>query len=173
LMPKEIHASQRLEQKRGQLVKFALLFSLAFILGVSVLGIDLYQKTLLVNEIEEELQKIKPKIKKAEDRIKFVNLFKDKSTERIFIPDLMLEIFDITDPEISFRSIGLNDKGKLTIQGYGETSASVNTFQSNLIQSSTFSNINLQFATKRRISGFDVTDFKITSQLSNIPGESN
>jgi len=59
------------------------------------------------------------------------------------------------------------DKNKrLTIQGYAESHALINDFQVRLIQSAQFHDVDLKFATKRKIANMPVIDFEIVSQLA-------
>jgi hypothetical protein len=51
------------------------------------------------------------------------------------------------------------------VQGYSQTQAGINDFQSKLIQSSQFHDVNLLFATNRKIGNMSVMDFKIAMQL--------
>ena len=79
--------------------------------------------------------------------------------------DVIHELYKLTPKEISFSSLQLDEKGVLTIQGYAEASASVNSFQEKLVKSPLFTDVSLQYATKRKIFNMDVTDFKIMAQL--------
>jgi len=66
-----------------------------------------------------------------------------------------------TPDDIYYRSLELTGDGELVIHGYADSSASVNTFQSRLIESDDFQNIQLKFSTKRHVFTRDMAEFKI------------
>ena len=56
------------------------------------------------------------------------------------------------------------------VQGYARAHAGINDFQARLIRSKRFHDVDLRFATKRKIANMPVMDFKIVLQLSEPPG---
>ncbi|HBR14544.1 MAG TPA: hypothetical protein DD723_03240 [Candidatus Omnitrophica bacterium] len=165
LAPREIHQTRQTRMRKRQVAWFVSLILLFFILSVSAAGMELYRKNIYFKKLEDRIIQTKPTVKATEQKMRVVHFLEGEFQDRIFIPDLILNLYRLTPPEISFRSLSLDEKGGFVIQGYGETSVSVNDFQANLVKSSVFKEINLEFATKRRIFNMDVTDFKITSQL--------
>ena len=103
--------------------------------------------------------------KETKKKKQFVETFYQELKRRIIIVDLIHELNKLTPNDISFRSLLLDDNGSFTIQGYAQTSTGVNDFQSRLVRSAIFNEVNLQFATKRKIFNMEVTDFKIISKL--------
>jgi len=71
----------------------------------------------------------------------------------------------VTPEEISFRALSLDKQGHLVIQGYARSHAGINDFQEELIRSDKFQDVDLRFATKRKIANVPVIDFKIAFQL--------
>lgn len=174
LLPSEVHDTKKIKYKRQQWIKFIFLFFLTAALSVSILGVEYYQKLKQGQVLQEKIQSQKPELARAQKIIEFMNLFEEKLKGRVFIADLIEELYLLVPSDIAFRSLQMDERGFLTIQGYAETAGSVNNFQENLLKSAMFKEVSLQFATKRKIFNMEVTDFKITAQLkSKVVEEKN
>ncbi len=170
-LPVEIHDTKKNQRRKKQGIQFIFLLILTLGLAFSVLGIEYFQTLQQWQGLDEEVQKLKPKITEAKKTIEFFNSFDQKFKGRIFVADLIEELYVLTPSDISFRSVQLDERGLFTIQGYAEAAGSVNNFQAKLLKSDSFKEVNLQFATKRKIFNTEVTDFKITCQLNKEGGE--
>ena len=166
LLPVGVHDTKKTQYKRRQWIKFISLFLLTAVLALSIAGIEYYQKLREWQVLQERTETQRPQLAQAKKTIEVVNLFEEKLKERIFIADLMDELYTLIPSDIAFRSLQMDERGLFTIQGYAETAGSVNSFQANLLKSPTFKEVNLQFATKRKIFNMEVTDFKMTAQLN-------
>ena len=165
LAPPEIYDSKITSLRKRKWIQGAALVLLTFLGIVGYFGYQIYEISKELTAIEDQVNETKIRVKAAQGRIDFVKYFNEAFSDRVLIPELMAELVSLTPKEISFRSVSLNEKGQFEIQGYAQTSASVNDFQSKLVRSKTFQAVNLEFATKRRIFNMEVTDFKIVSQL--------
>ena len=170
-LPKEIDDTEKNKVKKLQWVKFIFLLLAILVLTASFFGVEVYQKTMILKNIEQRNQQLKPEMAKADKVIKFVQFFEDDFKGRVLIADLMDELYNLIPTDISLRTFEFDEKGALSIQGYAENGASVNVFQSSLVKSSFFKEVNLEFATKRRIFNLELTDFKIVCQLNNNAGQ--
>lgn len=166
LTPKEVHDTKRSKLQRREIYKlFALLF-ITILISAGFLGYDLYTKITRLETLEKTSKKLEETLAQTKEKVSFVEVMQKELSQRIFVPDLILDLYDLSTPEISFRSLSLDDKGSFIIQGYGQTSSSVNSFQNRLVRSEAFIDVNLQFATQRKIFNQEVTDFKITSFIN-------
>ncbi len=165
LLPSEVHDTKKTKYKRQQWIKFVFLFLLTAALGVSILGVEYFQKLREAQVLEQKIQNQKPELAQAKKTMEFMNLFEEKLQGRVFVADLIEELYLLVPSDIAFRSLQMDERGFFTIQGYAQTAGSVNNFQENLLKSVMFKEVSLQFATKRKIFNMEVTDFKITAQL--------
>lgn len=165
LTPQEVHIHKQSKLRKKELVIAVLLLMITAASIAGVMALYLYQKIQMVNNLKDQLAATKPKVSELRRKEEFVGVFRKRLEERILIPELMATLASMTPAEISYRSLELNDRGVLSIQGYAQTGTSVNNFQSTLVRSPVFSEVNLEFATKRKIFNMEVTDFKITSKL--------
>lgn len=169
LTPQEIRDTKKSNQRRKELIKLALLMFL--VLGVSLfgVGIKLYQKSVVVGALEAEAALTKDKISSAQKKVDFANQLDSDLKNRVFLPDVIAELYRLAPPTVSFRSIQLVERTQFSIQGYAELGAGVTEFHTKMLKSSVFKNVSLQFATKRRIFNSEVTDFKINCELVAAP----
>jgi len=171
LTPKEIHDTKVSKERKKQIAAFVVLLILAVVLGLSSVFIELYQKNKYLALVKAEVKKTIVEVKRIDETKGFVEYLKNEFSGRIIVSDIILELYRHTPPEISFRSISLDRKGQLVVQGYAEVGTSVNSFQNKLVNSPVFKDVNLQFVTKRKIYNLDVTDFKINCQLTKVKNE--
>ncbi len=165
LTPQEVHATQLTRVRKRQWITFAILLFVTISLACSIGGMEWFRKMKYLDEFEAKVKVSKAKVQKAKEKIEFINAFHDKLNQRVLMVDLLDELFKLTPSEISFRSLDIDNRGMFVMEGYAQTRTGVNDFQSRLVKSPRFHNVNLEFATKRKIFKTEVTDFKITAQL--------
>ena len=167
LAPVEIHEEKQKREQRHRLVKFVCLLLTAAVLSVCGQFVDMHKKRTTLKSIKNEIASLEPQLQAARAKIQFVQLFDQKLIRSHFIPDVIDQLNRLTPQGIAFRTLSLKRDGHLIIQGYAKTNAGINDLQSRLIRSSGFHNVDLKFATKRRVANMSVMDFKIASQLKS------
>lgn len=165
LLPKEVHASQETRKKKLQLIKSVLLLGMVVVLSIVALGLEVPLKEKQLAKIEKKSEGIKTVLTKAKKQIDLAQEIDDVFSKRVIISELLYDLFLLTPDSISYRSIDFDKNGKCILQGYASSRGEINNFQTALVQSQTFQEVNLEFATQRRIFNAEVTDFKITSKL--------
>ena len=152
------------------MAKFLLLLFIAVILSGSGQLVDIHKKRVYLESLKSEIDRLQPQLKEARRKMQLVEFFDQKLKNYSFIPNLIDELIHLTPEEISFKTVSLDQQRNLMMQGYAQTHAGINDFQTRLIQSNRFHDVDLKFATKRKIANMPVMDFKIVSQLSEPPG---
>jgi type IV pilus assembly protein PilM len=167
ILPVEWHQKKTTWKNRLKYLK--LVGSLALvILGVlGLFGFELYRYIASVDSYQNRIKNVKKEFEKSQNTIQLVDNLRREMQDRLFVPQLITTLYSLTPKDISFRNLSLNEEGTLTIQGFTSTSSSVNTFQSSLLKSPLFKDVNLQFATQRKIFNMDVTDFQITTVVKD------
>lgn len=171
LMPQEVRDTKKSHQRRKELIQLAVLSVLIVVVGVLSAGIKLYQKSAIVSDLEGKIALTKDKISSAEKIVDFSRKLEKELAGRPFLPDVIMELYKLAPPEVSFRSIQLVERNQFSLQGYAETGSGVTEFQTKMLKSPFFKDVSLQFATKRRIFNSEVTDFKINCRLVSPGGE--
>ncbi len=168
LMPPEVGDNKKSKIVRLEFAKFAAFVVLVTMLIVSSMGLKYYKENKQYLVLKERHEKIETELKQVSKKTEFVGFFEKVFSKRVVVADLVVSLFQLTNEDISFRSLDLDDKGGFTIQGYAQTSSSVSQFQKGLVESSVFQDVNLVFATKRKIFNMEVTDFKLICHLADI-----
>ena len=143
------------------------LFILAFSLLSGIFGLELYQKKLYLEQLKKRINEAAPEVRAAIDKKLIVEVLDKELKSRVFIPDLIDEIYDLTPEMISYRSLFLTGDNVFTAQGFSESGSSVNDLRANMVKSRMFKEVNLQFATRRKLYKAEVIDFKITAVLDD------
>ncbi|MCA9400311.1 MAG: pilus assembly protein PilM [Candidatus Omnitrophica bacterium] len=168
LTPQEIHLSRKSAHLKKQLILSAALCVCLMAFIGTLFSAKYFQKKEALALTMEQAKTINRQSEEARTKIEFVRFFYHFEGNKVFVPDIILEIVSLAPPDISFNSITLDDRGAFSLQGYAQSSSSVNNLQEGLVQSEYFDEVNLRFATKRRISRMELTDFKFTMRLKNI-----
>ena len=165
LIPPEIDLLQKNQHKRRQQFQWACTAVVIFLLILAGLGKKYFEKKEQLQIVEEQIEQIHEALEDAQQRIQFFQSLNEYFTRRIFIADTLYKFYDLIPEDISLRSLSINERRLVTIQGYATLPSSVNNFQAGLLKANYLKEINLQFATKRRMFNQDIVDFKITAQL--------
>lgn len=165
-IPSEVQDTEKSKLRQQEWVKLLLFLFVALALSAGILGVDIFRKEVFLKQLEKKHQEIKLKVTKAKGMMDAVTLLDKEFSQRIFVPELVEKLYQFLPQGVTLRTLELDEKGFLTLQGYAKLGSEVNTLQSNLVKSANFKEVNLQFATKRKIFNYELTDFKITLQIS-------
>ena len=166
LVPKEVLDMRKVYRRKQLFFQFVLILFVTSILVISIFGFGIYQKMHYLQKIEAKIGQIEAGSKKAEQKIQFFNFIKKTIQSRVLVVDVIEELYKLTPPEISFRSLQFDQRGALSIQGFADTGGSVNYFQNQLVRSPLFNDVTLQYATKRRKFKEEYTDFRIKCHMA-------
>lgn len=167
LLPKEVADTRKTKEKKTEWVRFIVLLFFAVILGGGVFGARVYRDTVYLKQINRMIQAADPQVKSIKDKMDRLAFARKKFNQDLTSVDIVHALYQATPQRVSFNSLQLSEEGTLDLKGISEDGTSVNDFQNNLVQSSFFKDVNLQYATKRRVFQGEVTDFKITCSVVN------
>ncbi len=166
LIPQEVRNIKQSKRRQVQWVQLTLLLVLTAGLVLAVPVIEFSRKVTHLNSLRRKSEAARPQLEQIKKRMDLVRVVQQELNKRVVLTDLIQELYRLAPPGISFQSLYLNERGKFIIHGYAGTSASVHNFQQNLVTSTLFKAVNLEFATKRKIFNMEVTDFQITSEVN-------
>jgi hypothetical protein len=165
LTPPEVHEGKQINRRRREWIMFVLLFAAAFAMGAAVFGVELVFKKQQLSRVKDQARALEPAIREGKKKAALVGAFREKISERVMIARVMDELHRLTPPDVSYRSVYLDERNQLTLQGYAETGTGVNVLHQLLVKTSSFRNVTMEFATKRRVFNVEVTDFKIVARV--------
>ncbi len=166
LLPVEVVDSREKKQKKRQWIKTGVLFFVAAVLSILVLGFDGFQNRRELKEVNGRLNQIKPKVKDFQDKIRQVRILNEELNSQFFLPDYIVELHEVTPNGIAYDSLKIDSKGVLTLEGVSKDGSLVNSLQANIVSSLMFYNVRLQYAKKRKSIRGEITNFKMMCEMS-------
>lgn len=167
LVPTEVNQEKQNRLWKRQFLRLAALVLAAGVLSVGGEVIDIHARSKSLKALEMESRALKILAADAREKIGFVGRFDRKFHDNRFVPTLLEELRILAPTGIVFRTIVLDNNGRITFEGYADDHAQVNQMQSGLVRSPRFRNVDLKSATNRIIANRNVTDFKMTAQWSS------
>ena len=167
LTPQEVHDNRDEKQRKMRLIRFFILFILCVSLISGSFGLELYQKKVYLNKIKKRIDDVTPEVEVAINKKAMIEVLDKEFKNRVFVPDLIDELYNLTPDEISYRSLSLTSQGVFTLQGYSQTGSSVNDLRAKMVKSSMFKEVGLKFAAKKIFQKIEITDFKIIVVLTD------
>jgi Tfp pilus assembly protein PilN len=169
LVPAEVERERQKRLLQYQCLRFAGLVLIAGILSVCGEAAGVHARSKSLKALEEHGRHMQLLAQDARVKIDLVAKFDRKFQKHHFVPALLEELRLLTPAGTSFRVLTIDGDGHVTIDGYAQDHAQVNQMQSGFIQSTLFQNVDLKFATNRRIANGNVMDFKFTTELKGLP----
>lgn len=147
-------------------------------MGILLAGILLVSSGIIFKNIYDQISQVaylKKQIAKEEAPAKEISLAKSRldvikewyAGQKNFI-DILKELYRITPDEISLTVLNYDIDNPLILQGSANMISDIFKYVSILEQSGYFQNVQIKYATKRRVRNRELTDFQI-----NCPFEAN
>lgn len=165
LIAKDIRDSKEVQRKNVHIRYFIALATVALLLVALIVGSEGFVKAGIIRDIENRRRELKPEVTRAKEKVELVNGIDAAISKRVIVSDLMVRLYKVAPTGLSFSSMALTKSGDMIISGFATSGSAVNAFQSKLAQSRDFSNVALQFSSKRMLYDQEVIEFKITFML--------
>jgi len=165
LLPKKENETRKIKAQQVMWLQLIGLFFVAGCLIVAAFSFNLYQEKIVSKKLEMQHQQLRPRVEEVRTK---KNRIADIKNYLVSVPsmvDIIHRLYRLTPENVSYRSLSIDENDNLTIQGISEKRVDVNEFQKNLIGSPLFKDVNLKYATQRRVFEGEITDFKITCQI--------
>ena len=128
--------------------------------------IQFYKQKDYFQNLKNKVSEIEPRVKDIKQKKQHIVAIESYLNPGLKMVDIIYNLYEITPKDISYRLLYVNGDGRINIKGISERRASVNDFQKKLIASSLFKEVNLKYATQRKVFGGETTDFKITCKVN-------
>lgn len=169
LIPPEVHDIKQSGMRKRRWLQCAALSFLIIALGLGLFGLEFSRRRSSLEELTKTLSGLEPRLKDIRRKQKLIEALDQEFQKRVFVAEVMDELIRLTPPDVSFRSVSLDEKGNFLMQGYAQAGTGVNSFQAALLKSPVFKEVSVEYITKRKIFNMEVVDFKITSRLREGP----
>jgi Tfp pilus assembly PilM family ATPase/Tfp pilus assembly protein PilN len=165
LLPVEVSEKRSYREKKNVVAQFFVLFILCLSLLTGIFFMRLERQKQAFFALEKRSLTFEPRLidlEKKKERIKTIKNYLNIGPLAI---DVLNELYRLTPEDIFFRLVQINQQQQITMQGVADQLSNVNAFQNQLVNSSMFKEVNLQYATQRRAFEGEITDFTITARI--------
>lgn len=165
LLPHEIKDKILFLEKRKELFKTVTLALFAILVFVSIFGLNFYNKKKIIDILDSQIEKINPVAKEIQDiknKIAIINAQLDNENSCI---EILREIHRITPSDIYLNTFLFEETNEVTLKGTSPTMSLVFSFVPILNKSSFFENVQVRYATQRKMRSGELTDFEIICKL--------
>lgn len=167
LCPQETKDKVLYLEKRRELVKTVSLALSAILVFAGILGFNFYQKKKIISILDRQIEQTGPAAKEIKDiksKIAVINAQLNNSNSCI---EILREIHQITPPDINLNTFLFEESKEVVIKGTAKTMSLVFSFVPILNKSSFFGDVQVRYATQRKLAVGELTDFEIICKLSN------
>lgn len=165
LLPAEVSEKRTSREKKNTLVQFFILFMLCLGLLIGIFFIRLERQKQDFRDIEQRSLALEPRVVAIEKKKERIEVIENYLNIGPLAVDALNELYRLTPEDIFFRLVQINQQQQITLQGVADQLSNVNAFQNQLVNSSMFKEVNLQYATQRRAFEGEITDFTITARI--------
>jgi Tfp pilus assembly protein, ATPase PilM len=162
LFPPEIKNQEEEKKKIKDLAFLGLALVLVLVFSAAALAGKIYKKEQYLKSLAAALKEDNPKAQKIEGLIKKLNLVKDRLNPQGTSIDMIRELYSLVPEGISLSIFSFDDAEFITLQGVSFNMSDVFNFQSILDKSPYFKNVEVKYASKRKVRQGELTDFRIT-----------
>ncbi len=162
LLPKEIKKEEQEKSNLKELISLGILLFLLLVFSAGVLAAKIYKKEQYFKKLDTILNGEGPKAKEIENFIKKLNLVKERLNPLGSGIDVIYELYNLIPEGVSLSIFSFEEGGLITLQGISLNMSDVFSFQSILEKSPYFKNVEVKYASKRKVRQAELTDFRIT-----------
>ncbi len=164
-LPEEIKIKKSIEQQGKEVAKCGI-FSVVLLICLSLMFISkLHFKSSALNELKRRHAPKRQEVQELEEVFNKTLIIKDYLNSRLTALDILDELYRLVPNEIYFKSITLDETGKIILQGTSESMSTVFSLVDPLEDAELFKNVKTTSTTATKERGKDVSAFEMSLRL--------
>ncbi len=167
-LPFSLTAAKQSRVIRKELITCGLLFVACIAFVILTVFIKLNKDEQRLKYLDDSIAQTTPQAKKLEEAIKRLELVKQRLNPDVSSIDIIYDLYDLLPEGMGINIFNLDEFDNLTLQGISLAMSDVFKFQSLLEKSDNFLNVEVKYASKRRIRDGEITDFRISCQVGKV-----
>ncbi len=167
LLPAEVKEEEKKKNKAKDLVFLGVILFLLLVISCGAFVFKIYKKELYLKKLDATLKADNPKAKEVESALKKLTLIRERLNPRSSSIDVIYELYNLIPEGVSLSIFSFDEAELITLQGVAVNMSDVFNFQGILEKSLHFKNVEVKYASKRKVRGSEVTDFRITCAVEN------
>ncbi len=165
LTPDEIKMRKAIEERGKDLIKTGIFVLSIIVIAIFIFISKIYFKSAYIKNLDNVHRPLRAKTRKLEEDYEKVSRIKNYMRTRGYSLELLMELYKLIPEELELSEIRLDEQGRFSLSGTGDSMAGVFSFADKMDKSSYFKSVEIKHTTKRRDGARNVTDFEITAQL--------
>ncbi|MEI8012843.1 MAG: PilN domain-containing protein, partial [Candidatus Omnitrophota bacterium] len=165
LIPIEIKEAQNRAERKIRVLRTSIIAVFSVITLSLAVSIGFFKETRRLNEMQDELQLLKPRVTKIEQRERQLKELQSLLKDRVIFSKLIQDLERLIPPGMSLLELSISDGNNLMLQGVTRESKQVNQLQKDMADSGLFSKVILNFVNKRALDQGESNYFKMTCQV--------
>jgi len=165
LLPADIHKEQKTQIKNKELIISGVFLFLVIVSILSIVFVKLHKKEQYIKILEVSLKQTNPEAEDISQMIRKLDILGQRVNPKVSSIDILYELYNLMPKNMSLSALNLDEQGNLSLQGAALVMSDVFNFQSLLNKSEYFSNVEVKYASKKRMRKGELTDFRIDCQI--------
>ncbi len=171
LVPRAVRQAQERSVYQRQLAITGIWAAAALISLALALGMGFLKKNIQLAQLDNQLRVTRQNAMSVEGQLQKIQDIEGMIKNRLIFSDLAHEIYRLLPAQIYLVSITISNGNTLSLQGVSTNAVAINQFQKDMVNSPSFSNVDLNYVNKRVTQDGEVDYFKITCMLKNVNGQ--
>ena len=165
LLPRQIRRRRELASRRKDLIKVCALGLAILAVGSGAFLKKIYDRERQLEWLKAEVRRTDPKAREIEAMMRKARVIKDQLDVKGSSIDVLNELYRLIPPETSLTILIFDEKEMVTLRGTSYSMSDVFKLVGILEASPYFQNVEVKYASKRKIRGKELTDFQIICPL--------
>lgn len=166
LLPPDIRQKRKRESRRKDIISTLALSTIALLLISTIFLKKIYDRERYLDDLNYQFQKTKPLATRVEVMKKRIQIIRDQLNEEGSSLDILYELYRIIPKEISLTIFNFDKDKLVTLKGTSSAMSDVFKLITTLEKSTYFENVEIKYATRRKVRGKEITDFLIHCSLT-------
>ena len=166
LLPADIRQKRGQKSRRKDVILTIALSSLVFVLISTIFLKKMYERERYLDYLNSRIQKTTPLATQVKTMKEGIQIIRDQLNEEGSSLDILYELYRILPKEISLTVFNFDKDRLVTLKGTSSAMSNVFKLITILEKSTYFENVEIKYATRRKVRGKEITDFLIHCSLT-------
>jgi len=159
LLPKKISERQAKARKRQERLATYLLIGFILLLSFSLLCYKVHEKKKFLKRLTAKAAQVQVRTKKLDSLFKKTEVAKRHSKRGRFVVDILNQSYNLVPKGVWISTLEYDGENKALYKGISGDMSNILSFTKALEKSKYFSDVEIKYATKKKVKGTEVTDF--------------
>ena len=165
LLPKKINERQVKARKRQERLATYSLIGFILVLAFSLLFYKIHEKKKFLERLNSKVAQVQVRTKELDSLFKKTEAAERHNKRGRFIIEILNQSYDLVPRDIQISTLEYDGEKKVSYKGISSDMSDILSFTKALEKSKYFSDVEVKYATKKKVKGAEVTDFNIQCRI--------